>query len=156
MLVILTGAVIAIMGLSLVETVDAQAKEPMLGTWKMNVTKSKLDGPTPRSEVRTYVVAAQGIKATKKGVDSAGKPYLQEWMISYDGQDRQITNPAADSVSRRMIDPYTAEYTLKKAGKVVTVGRRSISKDGMTMIITAKGSNAKGEPIDTIEVFERQ
>lgn len=153
---ILSAAVIAILGLWLTGAVDAQGKESIIGTWKMDVTKSRLDGPTPRSELRTYVAGAQGIKATKKGIDSAGKPYLVEWLISYDGQDRPIANPDADSVSRRMIDPYTSEYTLKKAGKVVTVGRRRISRDGKTMTITAKGNNAKGQPLDTIEVFERQ
>ena len=135
---------------------EAQTKDAMIGTWRMDVAKSRLDGPAPKNEVRTYAAAGPDIKATTRGVDNLGKPYLEEWVISYDGKDRPIDNPDADSVSRRLIDPLTAEFTLKRAGKVVTVGTRVISKDGKTMTITAKGTNAKGQAIHTVEVFERQ
>ena len=154
---VLSKAMIATLAIALAALgADAQTKDAMIGTWQMNVAKSKLDGPAPKSEVRTYVAAGQDIKATTKGIDNLGTPYLEEWIISYDGKDRPIDNPDADSVSRRLIDPLTAEFTLKKAGKVVTVGTRTISKDGKTMTITAKGTNAKGQPIHTVEVFERQ
>ena len=154
---IFSGAVIAIVALIVAGgDLEAQTKDFIVGTWQMVVGQSKLDGPAPKSEVRTYVAAGQAIKATTKGIDSAGKPYLEEWIISYDGKDRPVDSEDADSVSRRLLDPYTAEFTLKRAGKVVTVGRRAISKDLKTMTITAKGTNAKGQPIHTVEVFERQ
>ena len=150
-------AFVVVAGLAITQVgARAQMKDAMIGTWRMNVAQSKFDGPAPKSEVRTYVAVGQEIRATTKGVDNAGKSYLEEWTISYDGKDRPIDNDDADSVSRRLIDPLTAEFTLKRAGKVVTVGTRVISKDGKTMTITAKGTNAKGQPIHTVEVFERQ
>jgi hypothetical protein len=136
--------------------VAAQAAEPILGSWQLNVARSRYHGPAPRSEIRTFTVAGTEIKATTKGIDSAGNPYADEWIINYDGKEYPIESPNADTVIRRRVDPLTIELTLKKAGKIVSTGRRVISKDGKTMTITGKGVNAKGEAFDTMEIFEKQ
>ena len=134
-----------------------QAVEPILGTWELIVAKSRLAGPAPKTETRSYAAAGGEIKATTRGVDSAGRPYSDEWMINYDGREHPIEgNPNADAVIRRKIDPYTVELTLKRGGKVVATGRRVIAKDGKTMTITEKGTDAKGGLIDTLEFFERR
>jgi hypothetical protein len=137
---------------------STQGTDPLVGTWELNVAKSKYSpGPAPKSETRTYVVAGPDIKATAKGIDSTGKPTTGEWTINYDGKDRpQTGNPDADTLSLKHIDAYNTEVTQKKAGKVVMTGTRTISKDGKTMTITTKGTNAKGEPMITVEVFEKR
>jgi hypothetical protein len=136
----------------------AQATDPIVGTWELNVAKSKfVPGRAPKSETRTYVVSGQDIKATTKGVDSAGKPTAGEFTISYDGKDRpQIGNPDADTLSLKRIDPFTTEFTQKRAGKVVITGTRIISRDGNVMTITVKGTNAAGQPIHDVGVFEKR
>jgi hypothetical protein len=136
----------------------AQTTDPVVGTWELNVAKSKFSpGPAPKSETRTYVVAGQEIKASSKGVDSTGKTVTGEWTVVYDGKDRPATgNPDADMLSLKRIDANTTEFTQKKAGKVVMSGTRSISKDGKVMTITTKGTNAKGQPVNDVEVFERR
>jgi hypothetical protein len=48
------------------------------------------------------------------------------------------------------------EFTQKKAGKVVITGTRTISPDGKVMTITSKGTNALGQTIDNVEVFEKR
>jgi len=136
----------------------SQAPDPLIGTWVLNVAKSKYSpGPAPRSETRTYVVAGSDIKASSKGTDGEGKPTAGEWTVNYDGKDRtQTGNPDADLLSLKRIDPYTTEFTQKKGGKVVITGTRVISKDGKTMTITTKGTNAKGQSINDVEVFEKR
>jgi hypothetical protein len=48
---------------------------PLFGTWKLNVTKSKLDpGPGPKSLTRTVVAQGDGVKYSFEGVASDGKP----------------------------------------------------------------------------------
>ena len=38
----------------------AQESDPLVGTWELNVAKSKYSpGPAPKSETRTYVVSGQ-------------------------------------------------------------------------------------------------
>jgi hypothetical protein len=136
----------------------SQGTDPIVGTWVLNVAKSKYNpGPPAKSETRTYVLAGAEIRATSKGIDSDGKPTTGEWTINYDGKDRpQTGNPDADTLSLKRIDAYTTEFTQKKGGKVVITGTRTISKDGKTMTITTKGTNAKGQSINDLEVFEKR
>ena len=148
------GIIIALFGIH----PAAQGTDPVVGTWVLNVAKSKFSpGPAPKSESRTYVVAGQEIKATSKGVDGDGKPTAGEWTIVYDGKDRALTgNPDADLLSLKRIDAFTTEFTEKKAGKTVITGTRTISRDGKVMTITTKGTNAKGETLNDVAVFEKR
>src|SRR5712691_10991315 len=97
----------------------AQAADPLVGTWELNIAKSTYNpGPAPKSETRTYVVVGQDIKATSKGVDADGKPTSGQWTVTYDGKDRPATgSPDLDALSLKRIDTFTSEFTLKKAGK---------------------------------------
>jgi hypothetical protein len=54
------------------------------------------------------------------------------------------------------IDPNTVELTTKKDGKVVSKGKRVVSKDGKVMTISSKGTNAKGEPTNNVAVYDKQ
>jgi hypothetical protein len=148
---------IALVGLAALQAAG-QATDPLIGTWELNVAKSKFDpGPAPKSETRTYVMAGQDIKATSKGVDASGKPSAGEWTINYDGKDRpQTGNPDADTLSLQRIDDHTVSFTQKKAGKVVITGTRTISADGKVMTITTKGTNSKGQPINNVWVFDKR
>jgi hypothetical protein len=148
---------IALVGLAALQAAG-QATDPLVGTWELNVAKSKFDpGPAPKSETRTYVMAGQDIKATSKGVDASGKPSAGEWTINYDGKDRpQTGNPDADTLSLQRIDDHTVSFTQKKAGKVVITGTRTISADGKVMTITTKGTNSKGQPINNVWVFDKR
>jgi len=136
----------------------AQAADPLNGTWELNLTKSKYDpGPAPRNQTRTYEVAGDTMKYTAKGIDAAGKPTLVEHKANYDGKDYPITgSPDADTISLKRIDGSTSEATLKKAGKVVTVNTRVVSKDGKVMTVTGKGTNAKGEKVNNVLVFDKR
>jgi hypothetical protein len=139
-------------------TLAAQGTDPIVGTWELNVAKSTYSpGPAPKSETRTYVVAGQDIRATAKSMDSAGKLTTAEWTVNYDGKDRpQTGNPDADTLSLKRVDAFTAEWAQKRAGKVVITGTRTISRDGKAMTITTKGTNAKGQTINNVEVFEKR
>lgn len=149
------GTVLAALGLV---HLAAQAADPLVGTWELSIAKSKYTpGPAPKSETRTYVVAGQEIQATSTGVDADGKPTSRQWTVNYDGKDRPATgSPDADALSLKRIDAFTAEFTQKKAGKVVATGRRVISKDGKVMTVTTKGTNAKGQAVANLEVFDRR
>lgn len=136
----------------------AQTADPLLGTWELNVAKSKFNsGPAPKSETRTYAASGNEIKATSKGVDANGKPTTGAWIINYDGKDRPATGLTnGDSLSLKRVDALTAEFTQKKAGKVVATGKRVISKDGKAMTISTKGTNAKGQEYDDVLVFDKR
>ena len=105
--------VLALSGIQL----PAQETDPLVGAWELNVAKSKFGpGRAPKSETRTYVVSGEDIKATTKGVDSAGKPTAAEFTINYDGKDRPMTGiPDAETLSLKRVDAFTTEFTQKKS-----------------------------------------
>jgi hypothetical protein len=148
------GIVVALFGIRSA----AQGTDPIVGTWVLNVAKSKFSpGPAPKSESRTYVVAGKEIKATSTGVDAEGKPTAGGWTIVNDGKDVPLTgNPDADVLSLKQTDAFSTEFALKKAGKVVITGTRTIARDGKVMTITNKGTNAKGQAINDVLVFEKR
>jgi hypothetical protein len=136
----------------------AQGNDPVLGTWVLNVAKSKFNpGPAPKSETRTYALAGSEIKATSTGVDADGKATSTAWTVVYDSKERAVTgDPDADMLMLKRVDANTTEYTEKKAGKVVITGTRTVSKDGKTLTITTKGTNAKGQKVDDVAVYDRK
>ena len=152
-----TALVMIVIGISVVE-LAAQRADPIIGTWELNVAKSKYTpGPAPKSETRTYVVAGQEIKVSSTGVDGAGKPTAQSWTLNYDGKDRpQTGSPDADTLSVKLINAHRVTFTQKRDGKVVITGTRTISPDGKVMTITSKGTNRAGQTIDNVEVYEKR
>ncbi len=58
---------------------SAQAPNPLIGTWILNVEKSRYDpGRSPKSEIRTFDYSNQGmILSTIQRVTAQGKPHLQ-------------------------------------------------------------------------------
>jgi hypothetical protein len=152
-----TALVIIVIAAAAVE-LAAQGTDPLVGTWELNVAKSKYTpGPAPKSETRTYVVAGQDIKASSKGVDGSGKPTAGSWTVNYDGKDRPETGyPNADTLSLKRVNHFSSEFTQKRAGKVVITGTRTISPDGKVMTITYKGTDVRGQTINNVEVFEKR
>jgi hypothetical protein len=101
------------------------AADPAIGTWKLNVAKSKYTpGPTPKSATLTYEETADGIKRTGESVDADGKTTSFEYTAKFDGKDYPITgSDLYDAISLKRINEQTAEGTLKKSGKVVSRAR---------------------------------
>jgi hypothetical protein len=138
---------------------SAQDKDPRIGTWKLNVAKSKYDpGPAPQSQTLTVEASGKGEKVTSEVVASDGKRTTTTYTANFDGKDYPLTGSTlgADKVSLKRIDARTTERTDKKDGKVITTIRRVVSVDGKTMNVTVKGTNAEGKPVNNIVVFEKQ
>ena len=132
--------------------------DPALGTWKLNPAKSKSSpGPPPKEQTLTYEATGDGVKLTAKGMDGQGQPIDNQYTAKYDGKDYPVTgNPNWDSISLKRINANKVEFTLKKAGKVVSTGTSVISKDGKTRTVTTKGVNAKGEKTSSTAVYDKQ
>jgi hypothetical protein len=149
-------AVLAIVVLSAPSIVLAQA--PIVGTWELNVSKSKMTpGPLPKSLTRSYEVTGKQEKSVQKGVDAEGKPMLVQFTVNYDGKDYPyIGSPLWDTLALTAVDNLTTSFVQKKDGKVALTGQRVISKDGKTMTITGKGTSPTGQPTELFMVFERR
>ena len=154
---IATLCVAVVISAALAVTVSAQAGSE-IGTWKLNVAKSKYSpGPAPKSQTVTFAAAGQGIKVSTEGVAADGSKTAQSYTANYDGKDVVLTGSAtSDHVSLKRINATTVERTDKKAGKVVQTLTRVVSADGKTMTITTKGTNAQGQAVNNIAVYDKQ
>jgi hypothetical protein len=152
----------AILGLALAAfaaatSVSAQTEAVGLGTWKLNIEKSKFSpAPPPRSFTVKFEAAGNGVKVTGEGIDAGGKPFANEYTASYDGKEVPYKGSAMiDTISMRRIDARTTVRTDKKDGKVVQTLTRVVAEDGKSFTATTKGTNAKGEQVTSVLVWEK-
>ena len=85
-----------------------------------------------------------------------GKTRTIEYTSMYDGMDAIVTGtPDYDTVAiKKTADGTSGER--KKGGKMVQTFTRAISADGKTMTTSAKGTNAAGQKVDTVQVYDKQ
>jgi hypothetical protein len=142
-----------------VAQLSAQGKDARVGTWKLNVAKSKYDpGPPPQSQTLKVEAVGKGEKVTSETMTADGKKVTVTYTANFDGKDYPLTGSAlgADKVSLKRIAARTTERIDKKDGKPVVTIRRVVSADGKTMTATVKGTNAEGKPMNNVAVFEKQ
>ena len=122
----------------------AQAKDPVLGTWVLNVAKSTGPaGAMPKSGTRTYTATGDKLTMVGEMVGADGKTSKTEMSGAADGKDYAYKgDPNYDMISIKRIDANSVESTLKKGGKVVSTAARSVSKDGKTLTIVLSGTDA--------------
>ncbi len=61
-----------------------------------------------------------------------------------------------DMVTLTRVDSHTTERVDTKGGKTTATYHRVVSKDGKTMTVTVKGTNAQGQATSNVVVFEKQ
>jgi hypothetical protein len=137
----------------------ALAQSELVGTWKLNVEKSKFNpGPAPKSSVLTYEAAGEGVKVTNDGVNAQGNPTKSVFgPFTNDGKPYPVTGvPDFNESTYKKVNDTTVEFVRLKDGKEVQRGTRAVSTDGKTMTFTIKGVNASGQQIDNVAVYEKQ
>jgi hypothetical protein len=129
-----------------------------MGTWKLNVAKSKYSpGPAPQALTVKVEPSGQGEKVTAEFVNADGTRTTTLYTANFDGKDNPLTgSQIADTVSLKRIDARTTDRTDKKGGKVAQTLRRVVSKDGKTMTVTTKGTNAQGQAVNNVAVFAKE
>jgi hypothetical protein len=150
--------VLRLLALALLAATSLLAADLTLGTWVLNVSKSRfLPGPAFRSETRTYQQQKDGVKVTIRTVDGKGKDVTSEYLTTSDGQRHSVSGAGgpADSVALKQIDDFTAESTLLHGGMEIAKTTRVVSHDGKTMTIVYKGLDPGGEPVDYTLFFDR-
>ena len=137
----------------------ALAADNYLGTWTLNVAKSKYDpGPPPRSQTtKLEAVAEGGVKEIGDRVNADGSRTQWEWTAKFDGKDYSVKgDPDRDLVSLKKIDDNTVEVTNKKDGKVTNTMKIVVAKDGKSRTNEASFTNAKGVKVHNTMFFDRK
>ena len=141
-----------------IAAIGAFAADNSLGTWKLNMEKSKFTPSAPmKSLTSTREAAEGGVKATTTGELADGTPINASYTAKYDGKDSAVTGAPYDMVAIKQLNANTFTFKTKNTGnKFTATGRTVISKDGKTMTSTTKGTNAEGAATSYTMVYDKQ
>jgi hypothetical protein len=132
--------------------------DPVLGTWRLNVEKSKfMPGPGWQSQTRIYRSTPAGVSVTWVGIGGRGEKMQVTYTYKYDGQDYPMAGSGSyDTLNAVRIDALTVKSEEKRNGKTVGIAMRTVSADGKVLTITDEGTNRKGLGFSQVLVFDRQ
>jgi hypothetical protein len=136
----------------------SHADEPtlLLGTWRLNVAKSRYTpGPPLREETRIYTRRPEGIIGVVTRTYADGRMERYEYNANFGGERMVTGNPEYDAVTLRKIDEYTSAVTMTHAGAVYGVGRRQVSTDGKTLTLTFDRQNTDNA-VHNVAVYDKQ
>ena len=134
---------------------------PLLGTWKINLAKTKYNaGTPPKNQVITYAMVGDALRLTAE-IDNAQGHQTNSYTAKYDGKDYPFTSTARDAVTGqtvrlKRVNANTTERTTWFKGKQIGTVTEVVSQNGKTLTRTQKGVNAQGQPIDNVQLLDRQ
>jgi hypothetical protein len=134
---------------------SAQSSEPLNGTWKLDLAKSKYSpGPAPQSQT----VMIEGTDAARKiTVDvTPATGAAQHWSVSgATGKEVPVVgnNPNADAYVFKRVNATTIEAQYMKGGKPTLKQTAVVSADGKTLTVTASGTDAQGRTVNNVAVY---
>jgi len=152
---------LALATLVITSTMAAFGADNSLGTWKVNVEKSKYTpGAFPVKSITSVREAAgDGVKVTNTGERSDGTPINATYTAKYDGSPASVTGQGApyDTVSLKQVNANTFTYDAKNSTtKYHSHGKLVLSSNGKTLTLTAKGTDANGKPMAVTMVYDKQ
>jgi hypothetical protein len=134
----------------------AQTTDLPMGTWKLNLAKSKYNpGPLPKSETLRWQVSQGTFKFSADTVEAQGQTTHMEAITNADGRDYSLKGFPNTTRSTKRIDAQVWVVTVKVNGKVTVTRREALSADGKTLTVTATGTD-EGRPVNNVSVFEKQ
>jgi hypothetical protein len=135
----------------------AQATDPIVGTWKLDVAKSTYNpGPAPKSATAVITAVGDGIKVAVDAAMPDGTAMKWGYTSARDGKEAPITgHPAYDAANVTKTSPTEGTIVYSKAGKPVATAKTVVAQDGKTMTVTTTGTDAKGQAITNMAVFVR-
>ena len=135
----------------------AFAADPIVGTWKLNVAKSKFSsGNELKAATRVYSEANGLYTLEQKLTGADGKE--TSYRVQYsDGKDiKQSAGGPFDTSHAKKVDANTWDFDLKKDGKVIGHVHRVVSADGKTLTVHNTGTMLNGATGDQTLVFDKQ
>ena len=140
-------------------SVLAQSSNPHVGMWKANIAKSKVVSGTPIKSTTTKIEAAgAGVKYTVDGAYADGSVRHWEFTANYDGKDNRVTgdSPYGDVVALTRVNATTVRIVNKKNGKVTATQTSVVSSNSKMRTVTTNGTDALGQSVNTVIVYDKQ
>ena len=137
---------------------SAQSTDAWAGTWVLNVAKSSYKlGPAPASAVSTLQPLELGWRVSQDTVDAAqGTAVHVETTVVFDGKDYPVKGLANTTWAFTRVDDHTYDLVTKRGGRITARSRTVVSPDGATRITITTGTNAQGQTVRNVAVYERR
>ena len=134
----------------------AFAADPIVGSWKLNVAKSKFADAALTGGTRVYTEANGLYTLDQRLTGADGKKKSSRTQYRDGKEEKQAPGGSADATVAKKIDANTWDFDLKKAGKVVGHVHRVVSADGKTVTVHNTGTQLSGAKGDETLVFDKQ
>jgi hypothetical protein len=137
----------------------AQAN-PFVGTWKLNVPKSKYEGAlAPKNLTRTVTAEGSSLKYSFEGEAADGSKISYSFTSKLDGSDSAVTGVGmpggADTVVLSKLSAHKITGVTKKDGKELGKVLADLSTDGKTVTVKTRGK-IDGKEVKAEQVYDKQ
>jgi hypothetical protein len=137
------------------------ASSAFVGTWKLNVEKSKFPaGKAPKSVTRTITADGDTMTYKFEGTAADGSAISYGFSSKYDGKDTEVTGTGApfgaDHIAIKVTNSHMVAVTLKKGDKTAASGSATVSHDGKMTTVSLKGADASGKPVKIESVYDKR
>ena len=153
---------IVALGLTILTASAAMAADPIVGTWKLDVSKSKL-APSlspPKAQTEVYRELASGqieLELTRINNEGASTSLILSWPAGGGlVEDPRGGLPKGVTAVETLLKPGEWYVTFLMDGKQVMTMHKAISLDRQTMRQTLKGLDPQGRSVQQIQVLRRQ
>jgi hypothetical protein len=145
-----------LIGGTLTLSVGLWAADPLLGTWKLNLEKSKFGSrPMPKSNQITWTEKGGTFRYAAKGVGPNGQPTQTEIpSFKFDGKEYPLST--GGTVALKRADPLHFQSTGMKNGKKTFSNKSVISKDGKTITSVWQMADESGKLQSWTSVLDKQ
>jgi hypothetical protein len=133
----------------------ALAADPIVGTWKLNVAKSKFaSGEELTAGTRVYT-EANGLYTLEQKVTRADGKEMSNRVQYRNGEEVKESTGDTTTLAKKT-NANTWDFEVRKDGKAVGHVHRVVSADGRTLTVHDKGLHVTGATGDETLVFDKQ
>jgi hypothetical protein len=148
-----------VMGVTMISRGQVGKNNPQLGTWTMNVAKSRFSSGTGFKSATSRIEAVNGgVRHTVDTIYADGTKRQYSYTTAYDGKDHPVAgnSPYGNTTALTRVDERTTRTVYKMDGKVTVTQVSTVSGDGKTRTVVTTGTNPKGQAVHNVSVYDRQ
>jgi hypothetical protein len=146
----------------------SERADPFVGTWALNLSKSTYENqPTPKSGMRTFDYERDGlILVTVHTVSATGTTGFVHYLFTLDGKEYEEATRGGGAgrggertptyVSANKVNDRAINVVFKSGGKVIISHEWTVSEDGKTFTAKRTASNAQGQRVYSVQVYDKQ
>ena len=153
---ILAASVAATLSLEAAQAPSATPEDYVVGTWQLNVAKSKSLTRTWAGERDPHLPPGAEWYRGHDSTSILRRPIERiEYVAEYNREYPVMGTAEYDHILMKRMTARTAEAVLSHAGRVYGTARRVVDDSGKTMTITFKREGSSGSPISNTALYEK-